>query len=103
MYSNDDKILNIIFMTAQEFANWLNVSFGNDVEIRESDYNRYKGYMREALNIHNNKATRYREIMETLFSRMKIERDPFFGNIYISTKYEFNTALRGLVELETEI
>ena len=103
MYSNDDKILSIIFMTAQEFANWLNVSFGNDVEIRESDYNRYKGYMREALTIHNVKADRYREIMENLFSKMRIEKDPFFGNIYISTRYDFNNALKGLVELEMDL
>lgn len=33
MYNNDDKIISIIFMTAQEVANWMNVSFGNDVEI----------------------------------------------------------------------
>lgn len=56
--------------------------------------------MREALTIHSNKANRYREIMETLFSKMKIERDFFFGNSYISTRYDFNEALKGLVELE---
>lgn len=103
MYNSDEKILNIIFMTAQEFTIWLNVSFGNNVEIRESDYNRYKGYMREALNIYNVKADKYREIMETLFSKMQIENDVFFGKIYISTRYDFSNALKELVELEMKI
>ena len=103
MYNSNDKIMNIIFMTANEFATWMNVTPGNNIEVRESDYNRYKEYMREALTIHNTKANRYREIMETLFSKMKIERDPFFGNIYISSRYDFNNALSGLVEMEMEL
>ena len=38
--------------------------------------------------------------MEQLFSTMKIEADPFFGNIYISTWNNYNAALAVLVELE---
>ena len=99
MYSND--LLAIIFQTAQQMAVHMNFPTPQgDVEVREKDYNKLKEYMRNSLKYNDDRAIRYRNAMERLFSKMKIEHDIFFGNIYIASFNDFNDALAVLVDLE---
>ena len=73
MNDNNNQLLILVFQTANEMAYWMNITPKiNDIEIREKDYNRFKSYMRESLQYNNEHAIRYRNAMETLFSKMKI-------------------------------